>query len=85
MSMHNVAEAQDLLPELIDRVLAGEGVVITRDGAPVVELTPVPKPPASPRRITEADIDWLRANRVGGSPSEDAGTLLSRMRDEDWK
>jgi len=35
---HSVAEAENRLPELIDRALAGEGVTITRHGRPVVEL-----------------------------------------------
>lgn len=83
MSTHSVAEAKTHLPELIDRALKGEAVVITRHGHPVVELRPVSPPP---RRITQADIDWLDAHRVGSKlPPEDAGTLVSRMRDEDWR
>ena len=66
----------------IDRVLKGEDVVITRHGQPVVELKPIPKPP---RPVTKGDLDWLRAHRVGRiSPTEDAGTLVSKMRDEEW-
>jgi prevent-host-death family protein len=41
MATYTEAEARDRLPELIDRALAGERVVITRDGRPVVELRPV--------------------------------------------
>ena len=83
MSTHSVAEAKNHLPELIDRVLKGESVVITRHGHPVVELKAVPPPP---RRVTQADIDWLDMHRVGVTqPNEDAGALVSRMRDEDWK
>src|SRR4051812_21984352 len=41
MSSHSVVEAKNKLSELIDRVLDGEGVVITRHGKPVVELKPV--------------------------------------------
>jgi antitoxin (DNA-binding transcriptional repressor) of toxin-antitoxin stability system len=83
MSTHSVAEAKNHLPELIDRALKGELVVITRHGHPVVELKAVPPPP---RRITQADINWLDAHRVGvKQPLEDAGTLVSRMRDEDWQ
>ena len=80
---YSVTEAKNKLPELIDRALKGEAVVITRHGHPVAELKPIPAPP---RRITEADIDWLDARRVGrGMPKEDAGTAVSRMRDEDWE
>ena len=82
MSKHSIAEAKDQLPELIDRALNGEDVVITRAGQPVVELKPIPKPP---RRVTQADLDWIAARRIKvRNPTEDAGTLLSRMRDE-WE
>lgn len=81
MSTHSVAEAKNKLPELIDRALKGEGIVITRHGRPVAELRPIPAPE---RRITDEDIDWLRKHRVGsGQASVDAGTLVSTMRDED--
>jgi prevent-host-death family protein len=84
MTTHSVTEAKNHLPELIDRALKGESVVITRRGQPVVELKPIVQQPA--RRITQADIDWLDAHRVGKKePLDDAGALLSRMRDEDWQ
>lgn len=83
MTNLSVAEARERLSELIDLTLAGEGVVITRDGRPVAELRPVqPLPPAG-RRVTEADLDWLAARRISGlPPTEDAGKLVSDMRDE---
>ena len=81
MSTHSIAEAKNKLPELIDRALKGEGIVITRHGHPVVELKPVSPPE---RRITDEDIAWLDAHRVGKKPSPiDAGTLVSTMRDEE--
>jgi prevent-host-death family protein len=81
MGQHSVAEAKNQLSELIDRALAGEGVVITRHGCPVVELKPV-QPPA--RAVSGADLDWLAARRVGATPPRrDAGRLVSGMRDED--
>jgi len=86
MSTHSVAEAESRLPELIDRVLGGEDVVITRDGEPVVELKAVaPKPsPAPLKRLTPADVEWVAARRVGKIiPKEDAGEFVSRMRDEE--
>ena len=47
MSNHSIAEAEDpFLSDLIDRALAGDGIVITRHGRPVVELRPV-SPPAA--------------------------------------
>lgn len=58
-----------------------EPVVITRHGTPVVELRAIPAPP---RPVTRADIDWLDAHRVSKAPALlDAGTEVSRMRDED--
>ena len=83
MGTHSVAEAKNKLPELIDRALAGEGVIITRHGKPVAELRAIPEPP---RPITAADLDWLAERRRGrGKPTVDAGTLVSQMRDEDWR
>jgi prevent-host-death family protein len=80
MCTHGVADAKNKLPELIDRALKGEGVVITRHGRPVVELKPIPAPV---RPVTPEALDWLAARRVGRKNlTEDAGTLVSRMRDE---
>jgi prevent-host-death family protein len=82
MTAYSVADAKNKLPELIDRALAGEGVVITRHGHPVVEIKPIA---SAPRPITKADLDWMIANRVGKTtPKESAGDSVSRMRDEDW-
>ncbi|CAN5277358.1 hypothetical protein BH10PSE9_BH10PSE9_05630 [soil metagenome] len=82
MSQHSVAEARNQLSKLIDRALKGEGVVITRHGQPVVELKPVA---SAPKRITAADIEWMAARRRGKPTDEDAGTFVSRMRDEEWQ
>lgn len=79
MSTHSVAEAKNRLPELIDRALKGEEVVITRHGRPVAELRPIPAPV---RPVSADDLDWLAARRVGKRAKEDAGTFVSRMRDE---
>ena len=55
--------------------------MITRHGRPVVELKAIPRP-AKP--VTSADLDWLAARRVGQKmPDDDAGTFVSKMRDED--
>jgi prevent-host-death family protein len=81
MTTHSIAEAKDQLSRLIDRALQGESVVITRRGEPVVELKPV-RP--APRPITRADIEWLRAIRAQLPYFDgDAGTFVSRMRDEE--
>ncbi|HEY1934592.1 MAG TPA: type II toxin-antitoxin system Phd/YefM family antitoxin [Acetobacteraceae bacterium] len=80
MSTYSVAEAKNNLPRLIDQALRGEHVVVTRHGHPVVELRPVQ--PAG-RPMTEADVAWLDAHRVGKvTPALDAGTEVSRMRNE---
>lgn len=80
MSTHSVVEAKNQLSELIDRALKGEHVVITRHGREVVELKAVAEPmhPVSP-----ADLDWLAERRIGrASIAENAGDLLTRLRDE---
>ena len=87
MSTHGVADAKNHLSKLINRAMRGEGVVITRRGRPVVELKavrPATEPaPQSPHPMTEADIEWLRARRVGRlSPDKDAAELVREMRDE---
>ena len=83
MANYSVAEAKNRLSELIDLAVNGEDVVITRHGAPMVGLKPVAQ---THRPVTAADIEWLRRHRVKGAPpAEDAGTTVSRMRDEDWR
>jgi prevent-host-death family protein len=83
MGTHSVAEAKNQLSELIDRALKGEGVVITRHGRPVVELKPI-GPKAAP--VTWEGLDWLAERRSRLRPmKEDAGTFVSRMRDDEWE
>jgi prevent-host-death family protein len=80
MSEHTISDAESRLSDLIDRALAGEGIVITREGRPAVELRPVAKAGGP---LTPLDLDWLRERRVGGRmPEMDAGTLVSLLRDE---
>jgi len=82
MSTHTVAQTKNQLSKLIDRALKGEHIVVTRRGQPVVELKPV-QPPL--RRATAADLEWLRAHRIGRISDKDAATLVREMRDEEWK
>ena len=84
MTVHSIANAKNKLSELIDRAREGEDIVITRHGQPVAAITAVPP---TPRRLTDADLDWLKERRKGRGRigNEDAGTLVSRMRDEDWR
>jgi prevent-host-death family protein len=90
MGTHSIAEAKNRLPELIDRALKGERVIITRYGRPLVELKSIPQPA---RPVSAADLDRLAAHRVKlrskahrvklGRKPKNAGELVSEMRDEE--
>jgi prevent-host-death family protein len=83
MSSYPIAKAKEQLSRLIDEALAGETVTITRHGRPVVELRPS-KPDEAPKRMTKADLEWLRKRRDARPPlGEDAVALIRRMRDEE--
>ena len=60
MTTYSVADAKNRLPTLIDKALAGEEVIITRRGKPVVELRPALRRavPASGTHATETH-EWL--------------------------
>ena len=81
MPTYGVAQARKQLSALIDMALAGESVVITRYGRPVVELKALgPKG----RAMTREDIETLRARRVILTNSDpDPRSVVERMRDED--
>jgi prevent-host-death family protein len=51
MAEFDVHEAASRLSELIDRALAGEDVVIVREGEPLVRLVPV---------VREPNVDHIR-------------------------
>lgn len=83
MSSHSIAETKNRLSELVARAEKGEEVVITRHGRPVAKLSGMKSQKL--HRITKEDVEWLRKHRVKGQiPKEDAGTFVSRMRDEEW-
>lgn len=84
MGHHSITETS--LAEVIDLALAGEDVVVTRDGRPVAEIR-VAREHKAPQPMTTADIDWLAERRkgIGGRSKLDAGEFVSRMRDEDWR
>jgi prevent-host-death family protein len=55
--------------DVLDRVARGEAVLVTRDGTPVAELRPCPRPAprpaelvASRRRLPRVDLARLRAD-----------------------
>ena len=68
MSITNVHEAKTQLSKLIEAALAGEEVVIARNGVPAVKLVPVA--PQVPTReggfwkgqAVEIDPDWWKAD-----------------------
>ena len=70
-------EAKTHLPQLIDRVLQGETVQITRHGVPVANLVPIDK------RLNSADvIRKLRQFRKGKKlEGISAKTLISEGRE----
>lgn len=81
MSTYTLSEAKAKLSDLIDRAIGGEDVVITRDGAPAVELKAVQQRKARP--INKADLDALRRNRIRLKPGAESPTeTLRKMRDE---
>jgi len=87
MCSHTIAEAKDQLAELIDRAIAGEGVVITRGGKPVVELRVVPAPaplrPVRTAKETEEMLAFLRKDRpIRRNAKMDSAALVRAMREE---
>ena len=62
MPHYSVATTKDKLSSLIDKALAGEEVVITRHGKPMVKLNIV-DPPTGPQRSNAAWIERLRQSR----------------------
>jgi prevent-host-death family protein len=57
-------EAEDRLMELLDRVVAGEQITITRSGAPVAVLSPVEVRSNSPTRRVIAELRAFRRGRT---------------------
>jgi prevent-host-death family protein len=80
MSSYSVAEAKNNLPKLLDRMLAGEAVTITRRGVPVARLEPAQtvEPTSGP-----IDMEWLERVRIKSEAPMDSVTLIRKMRDEE--
>jgi len=76
MSSYSVADAKAGLSGLINRALAGEEVIITRHGKPVVELRPtaVPAPAAA-----AGSHDWFLSRRVKLAPGAPTSVELLNM------
>ena len=78
MDTINLADAKAHLSELIDRVEAGDSIVITRRGKPVAQLTAV----AKPRKRVDATLLQSLAETIPPQP-QDAASLVRSMRDGD--
>lgn len=81
MSEYSIATVKNQLPRIIDRMLDGEPVVITRRGKPVARVVPIePAAVTPPQKI---DLDWLRSIReaasTGVAPTVDT---VKAMRDD---
>lgn len=77
MSQINLAEAKARLSELVDRAAAGERIVITKRGRPVLEMV---KPQSPPQRV---DIKALR-KLTSAQPRQrkSAADALRELRDQ---
>jgi len=78
MTAVSLAEAKARLSELIDRVVAGDTIEITRRGKPVARLT---APAATRRRIDVAELRMLTDSLPPSTQS--AADLVRTMRDGD--
>ena len=81
MARYSVADAKAGLPRLINQVLAGEEVIITRHGRPVVELRPATTAP-KPANASAA-LERLLSRRATLPPGAPTSVeLLNLMYDE---
>jgi prevent-host-death family protein len=78
MNTISLADAKAHLSELIDRVEAGETIVIVRRGKPVAQLTAV----AGPRKRVDAALLQSLTQTMSPQP-QDAASLVRSMRDGD--
>ena len=86
MGAYSLNQAKEQLARLVDEALTGEIVTITRDGRPVVALTPTPpeRQPREPRPLTDEYLEGMR-KRALARPSlgGDSVTLVRQMREEE--
>lgn len=83
MSEYSVAEARDQLSRLLDRVLAGEDVTITRRGKPIVHLEPAHPSRAALGKRKSVDLNWLRSIRVKPRFPTDASQTIRELRENE--
>jgi prevent-host-death family protein len=79
METFSLAQAKARLSEVLDRVEAGEEVVITRRGRAVARVEPVSKPLQS---IAFDDLAAVRAQLPKAKTS--SAKLIRRLRDEGY-
>lgn len=97
MKTATVTEAKNGLSALLDRVKAGESVVITERGVPVAVLEPAPGRVDLEERIArlerrglvrrgsgEVDLAAARARRPVPAPGTDAVAMVREDRDARW-
>jgi antitoxin (DNA-binding transcriptional repressor) of toxin-antitoxin stability system len=80
MTIYLAADNNSALSDLIDRALASDGVVVTRNGKAIAEVRAVPK--EKKWASNDEMIKWLDEVRITpreGSPT--ASELLQSMRD----
>ena len=78
MATVSLAQAKAHLSELLDKVEAGEDIVITRHGRPVAHLSAATKQKVAP------DLESLRVLRERlPRRGESSADVLRQMRDED--
>lgn len=88
MSRHSLAEAQERLPELIARAVAGEEVLImSKDGPAVVLRLHARGEDCLVGPVDPEKLAWLESLVVTPDKptTESAGEYVGRMRDEDWR
>ena len=68
VSMHNVAEAKMHLSRLLDAALAGEEVLLSRAGRPLVRLVPLTPPPERELGFVVLDVP---DDRFGPLPDDE--------------
>ena len=82
MSTYSVADAKNNLPRLINQMLDGEEVVISRRGKVVARLAPVEERP----QRKPVDVAWLKARRVRpkAGPIDTMAALEAMKAERDW-
>ena len=80
MSRYSVAETKNSLSSLLDKVAAGEEVIITKHGKPVAEIRPMVSTSQQP---SEFSYEWLRKRRDARKPIGITSVeLLKALHDE---